>query len=221
MTMSMPSSNRGWAEALRQTLKRVYDPTTRVPVPWLLAGDAALYAQGVVGIEPETIEFRAISPFAAAYFAQLMKIYEAPDTAATIVYRLGGNTSPSDLWRSNVHQRIVAWSIGGRATWLGRWPVAGTTVQVSYVRSVQPDPVAPALKADTVKAHWDGLDVAVVPLTYALAETALKGETEKTHRIMHTLRTAGYNPEELRRALSPLPVEKSSRIMRSLEFSIL
>ncbi len=221
MTMSMPSSNRGWAEALRQTLKRVYDPTTRVPVPWLLAGDAALFLHGVIGIEPEIIEFRAISPFGAAYFAQLMKIYEAPDTAATIVYRLGGNTSPSDIWRSNVHQRIVAWSVGGRATWLGRWPVANINVQVSYVRSVQPDPIGPALKAETKKVRWDGLDVAVVPLTYALADTALRADTEKTQRIMHTLRISGYDPEELRRALSPLPVEKSSRIMRSLEFSIL
>lgn len=220
MTMSMPST-RSWADALRQTLKRVYDPTTRVPVPWLLGGDAALFLQGVVGIEPQSIEFRAISPFAAAYFAQLMKIYEAPDTAATIVYRLGGNASPSELWRSNVHQRIVAWSAGGRATWLGRWPVSNTTVQVSYVRSVQPDPGGFALKAATQKIRWEGMDVAVIPLTYALAEAALRNDTEKTQRIMHTLRTSGYDPEELRRALAPVPLERASRIMRSLEFSIL
>ena len=220
MNINMPSS-RGWADALRHTLKRVYDPTTRVPVPWLLAGDAALFLQGVAGIEPETLEFRAISPFAAAYFAQLMKLYEAPDTAATIVYRLGGNTAPSDIWRSNVHQRVVAWSVGGRATWLGRWPIGHTNVQVSYVRSVHADPVGLSLKAAARKVRWEGMDVAVVPLTFSLAEAALRNDTEKMHRIMHTLRTSGYDVEELRRALSPLPPEKSSRIMRSLEFSIL
>src|SRR5947209_8586230 len=115
MNMNMgiqPNPNRRWAGALRQTLKRVYDPTTRNPVPWLLSGNAALHLQGVP-VEPDTIEFRAISPFAAAYFAQLMRPYEAPDTAATIVYRLGGNMSPSNFWRSNVHQRIVAWSHAG------------------------------------------------------------------------------------------------------------
>lgn len=220
MNMSMPSS-RGWAEALRQTLKRVHDATTRVPVPWLLSGDAALFLQGVPGVEPETLEFRAISPFATAYFAQLMKIFEAPDTAATLVYRLGGNTSPSDLWRSNVHQRVVAWSAGGRATWLGRWPVGDTNVQVSYVRSVQPDPIGLCLKSTAHKARWEGMDVAVVPLPHILADTALRADTEKTQRIMHTLRTTGYDPEELRRALSSLPVEKASRIMRSFEFTIL
>ena len=219
MNTSMPS-NRSWADALRQTLKRVYDPTTRVPVPWLLGGNAAHFLQGV-SVEPEMLEFRAISPFATAYFAQLMKLYEAPDTAATIVYRLGGNTAPSDLWRSNVHQRIVAWSAGGRATWLGRWPVGNTTVQISYVRSVQADPVGLCLKASTRRVRWEGMDVAVVPLTYALAEAALRADTEKTHRIMHSLRTSGYDAEELRRALSPLPLERASRIMRSLEFSIL
>ena len=121
MNNSIPSGRR-CTDALRQTLKRVYDPTTRTPIPWLLTGKAALQIHGVP-IEPDTIEFRAISPFATAYFAQLMKPYEAPDTAATIVYRLGGNTPPSSLWRSNVHQRVVAWSSGGRATWLGRWPL--------------------------------------------------------------------------------------------------
>ncbi len=220
MNVSMPSS-RGWADALRQTLKRVYDPTTRTPVPWLLAGDAALFLQGVSAIEPETLEFRAISPFATAYFAQLMKIYEAPDTAATIVYRLGGNTAPSDLWRSNVHQRVVAWSAGGRATWLGRWPVGNTNVQVSYIRSVHADPVGLCLKAAARKVRWEDMDVAVVPLTYALADAAQRADTEKMHRIMHTLRTTGYDAEELRRALSPLPLERGARIMRSLEFSIL
>ena len=219
MNMSMPSK-RTWADALRQTLKRVYDPTTRVPIPWLLAGDASLALQGV-SIEPDTIEFRAISPFAAAYFAQLMKLYEAPDTAATIVYRLGGNTAPSDLWRSNVHQRIVAWSAGGKATWLGRWPIGETNAQVAYIRSVHADPVSLCIKASAQRVRWEGMDVAVVPLTYSLAEAALRADTDKTPRIMHILRTSGYDAEELRRALSPLPLERAARIMRSLEFSIL
>lgn len=219
MTLNLPP-NRQWAEALRQTLKRVYDPTTRMPIPWLLTGDAALSLYGI-SVEPEHLEFRAISPFAAAYFAQLMKLYEAPDTAATIVYRLGGNTAPSALWRSNVHQRIVAWSAGGRATWLGRWPVGQTEVQVTYLRSVHADPLGLALKAAPHKIRWEDMDVAVAPLPYLLAETALKADHEKTQRIMHTLRISGYDPEELRRALSPLPLEKSSRIIRSLEFSIL
>jgi len=65
------------------------------------------------------------------------------------------------------------------------------------------------------------MDVAVVPLTYALAEAALKSDTDVTQRIMHTLRTSGYDPQELRRALAPLPQEKAARIMRSLEFSII
>jgi hypothetical protein len=219
MNNSIPSGRR-WTDALRQTLKRVYDPTTRTPIPWLLTGKAAMHLQGVP-IEPDAIEFRAISPFATAYFAQLMKPYEAPDTAATIVYRLGGNTPPSSLWRSNVHQRIVAWSSGGRATWLGRWPLDEMDITVTYLRSVQSDPVGLCLRADTYRVRWEGMDVAVVPLTYALAEAALKSDTDVTQRIMHTLRTSGYDAEELHRALAPLPQEKAARITRSLEFSII
>jgi hypothetical protein len=217
--MNVPLSRR-WAEALRLVLKRVYDPTTRVPVPWYLSGDAALHLQGV-SVEPDIIEFRAISPFAAAYFAQLMRPYEAPDTAATIVYRLGGNMAPSESWRSNVHQRIVAWSGGGRATWLGRWPVAGYTVQITYVRSVHADPVGLALKASTRHARFENMDVVVIPLEYALAETVLRSQMELTQRILHAMRTMGHDPAELRRALAPVPQEKASRIQRSLEFNVI
>ena len=218
--MSVPLSRR-WAEALRLVLKRVYDPTTRVPVPWYLSGEASLNLQGV-SIEPDIIEFRAISPFAAAYFAQLMRPYEAPDTAATIVYRLGGNMAPSEIWRSNVHQRIVAWSSGGKATWLGRWPVADTTVQITYVRNIHPDPVGLALRAaSTRRARFENLDVAVIPLEFALAEAALRSQLELTQRILHTLRTTGHDPAELSRALAPVPQEKASRLQRSLEFNVL
>jgi hypothetical protein len=217
--MSVPS-NRRWAEALRLVLKRVYDPTTRVPVPWYLSGNAALNLQGV-SVEPDIIEFRAISPFAAAYFAQLMRPYEAPDTAATIVYRLGGNMAPSESWRSNVHQRIVAWSSGGRATWLGRWPVAGATVQVSYVRNVHPDPTGLALKASTRRVRFENLDVAAIPLEYSLAEAALRSQLEMTQRILHSMRTMGHNPADLRRALALVPQEKASRLERSLEFNVI
>jgi hypothetical protein len=86
---------------------------------------------------------------------------------------------------------------------------------------VHADPVGLCLKAAIRRVRWEGLDVAVVPLPYALADASLRADTEKMHRIMHVLRTTGYDAEELRRALSPLPVEKGSRIMRSLEFSIL
>lgn len=217
--MSVPLSRR-WAEALRLVLKRVYDPTTRIPVPWYLSGDAALNLQGV-NVEPDVIEFRAISPFAAAYFAQLMRPFEAPETAATIVYRLGGNMAPSENWRSNFHQRIVAWSGGGRATWLGRWPVAGFTVQVTYLRSVHADPVGLAFKGELHRARFENMDVAVVPLEYSLAETALRSQLEMTQRILHTMRTMGHDPNELRRALTPVPQEKASRLQRSLDFNVI
>src|SRR6059036_2441654 len=98
-----------WAETLRHTLERVYEPTTRTPVPWLLAGDAALALQGA-DADPASIEFRAISPFAVAYFSAFMKQCEAPANAATIIYKRGDSIPPSEHWRSNVHQRIVAWS---------------------------------------------------------------------------------------------------------------
>src|SRR5437868_5893499 len=101
------AKNGHWTEGLREALRRVYDPTTRVPVPWLLCGDAALALQGVP-VEPYIVEFRAISAVATAYFAQLMRPHEAPIHSAVVVYRRGGNMAPSENWRSNVHQRIVA-----------------------------------------------------------------------------------------------------------------
>ncbi len=217
--MSVPLSRR-WAEALRFTLKRVYDPTTRVPVPWFLSGETALNLQGV-SVEPDLIEFRAISPFAAAYFAQLMRPYEAPDTAATIVYRLGGNMMPSESWRSNVHQRIVAWSGGGRATWLGRWLVAGMTVQVTYMRSIHADPVGIGLKAETRHARLENFDIPVIPLEYSLAEASLRSHLEMTQRILHAMRIMGHNPADLHRALAVIPQEKANRLQRLLEFTII
>jgi hypothetical protein len=220
--MCIPSSRR-WAEALRLTLRRVYDPTTRVPVPWLLSGEAALNLQGV-RVEPQDlVEFRAISPFAAAYFAQLMRPFEAPETAATIVYRRGGNIPPSDNWRSNFHQRVVAWSLGGKATWLGRWVVDDMTVQVSYVRSVHPDPVAMALasKGEPRRVRFENMDVAAVSLEHLLVDAVQRSQTEQSQRIMSVLRAAGYDNHLLRRAAASLPEDKSSRIVRLLEFNVI
>ena len=211
-----------WAESLRHTLRRVYDPTTRTPVPWLLSGDAALALQGV-DVEPDMIEFRAISPFAAAYFAQFMKPYEVPANKATIIYRRGGNVPPSESWHSNVHQRIVAWSHAGRACWFGRWLVDGATVQVSYERSIYSDPVAQAVRpeAEVRRASFEGnLDVAVVPIEFLLAESAATNDTQFTRRILHAMRSCGYSTDLLRSALDLLPSEKASRLTRLLEFSL-
>jgi hypothetical protein len=213
-----------WAEALRAALRRVYDPTTRKPVPWLLAGDAALALHGV-NIEPDLIEFRATSPVAAAYFAQLMRPYELPENVATVIYRRGGNMVPSDSWRSNCHQRVVAWSVGGRATWLGRWNVADLTVQVSHVLGIHADPVALATKqvekSGTRRLHFEGTNVVVVPIEYLLAESGLRNDVHSTHRILHVMRQRGYDPAELEIALRVLPSEKAHRLARLAEFNLI
>ncbi len=216
--MCVPKIGR-WAETLRQTLQRVYEPTTRIPVPWLLCGDAALALQGVQ-IEPESVDFRAISPVATAYFAHFMKPLEGP-IGATIVYRRGGNLAPAESWRSNVHQRIVAWSVGGRATWLGRWHVDGLPVQVSYVQTFHPDPVSKAALAPIRRIAFEGMEVAVVPIEFLLAESALKNETQLTHRILHAMRLSGHSAEELQLALSILPQEKASHLLRLLEIGLI
>src|SRR5829696_306306 len=124
--MCVPRMSR-WTESLRHILHRVYEPTTRTPVPWILSGKAALALQGV-DLDPDVVEFRAISPFAVAYFSAFMKSYEVPANAATVIYRRGGDVPPSEGWRSNVHQRIVAWGYGEHAWWLGRWNVEGLSV---------------------------------------------------------------------------------------------
>lgn len=211
--------NGRWAEALRQTLPRVYDPTTRNPVPWLLAGEAAMAVQGV-NIDPGVIEFRAMSQYAVIYFAQLMKPYEVGPNSATLVYRPGGNATPSDFWRSNIHQRVVAWSVGGKATWLGRWHVGGVTVQVSYVKSRRPDPTAQAVRAHTQRVPFEGSDVAVVSLEYLLADSGLKNNTPATHRILHVLRSRGHDPAILQSALGSIPQEKATRLSRLMEINL-
>lgn len=216
--MCVPKIGR-WAETLRQSLQRVYEPTTRTPIPWLLSGDAALALQGVQ-VEPERIDFRAISPVATAYFAHFMKPLEGP-IGATIVYRRGGNLAPAESWRSNVHQRIVAWSVGGRATWLGRWHVDGQPVQVSYVQTFRPDPVSKAAHAPIKRVPFEGLEVAVVPIEFLLAESTLKNETQLTHRILHAMRTAGHSAEKLQLALDTLPKEKASHLLRLLEIGLI
>ncbi len=206
-------------EALRQTLDRVYDPTTRTPVPWLLSGETAMSLQGV-NIEPGSIEFRAMSQYATGYFAQLMKPYEAGPNTVTLVYRMGGNSAPSDIWRSNVHQRIVAWSVGGRATWLGRWLVDGVTVQISYVRSIKADPTANAVRNHIAHVPFEGLSVPVVPLEFLLAQADLKNNTQLTHRLLHALRARGANPNTLQSALECVPRERASRLSRLLEINL-
>jgi hypothetical protein len=213
------AKNGAWPEGLREVLRRVYDPTTRVPVPWLLSGDAALALQGVT-IEPDTIEFRATSAVATAYFAQFMRPHELPVHRAVVVYRRGSNVAPSEGWRSNIHQRVVAWSVGGKATWLGRWQVDERLVQVSYVRSIHADPTALAFRAPIRRVPFDGMEVAVVPLEFLLAESALRNDTQLTHRILHAMRTRGYSQADLETALGVLPSEKASRLSRLVEFSL-
>ncbi|MDQ6694250.1 MAG: hypothetical protein M3014_07490 [Chloroflexota bacterium] len=208
-----------WNDALRQTLQRVYDPTTRNPVPWLLTGEAAQALQGV-NVEPETLDFRAISQFGCVYFAQFMKPHEAPDNATTIVYRRGGNMAPSDNWRSNVHQRIVAWSVGGRASWLGRWYVDGLPVQVSHVRTVHPDPVGAAVREHLQRVRFGDFDVAVVPIEFMLAESALRGIPQASHRILHALRISGYDAVRMQTALATIPREKAYHLSRLLEIDL-
>ncbi|HUP28517.1 MAG TPA: hypothetical protein VM409_08795 [Chloroflexia bacterium] len=214
------SPNGPWAESLRQTLKRVYDPTTRTPVPWLLSGDSALALQGIYQ-EPDLIEFRATSQFAVVYFSQFMRPYELPANRATVVYRQGGNSAPSDGWRSNVHQKVVAWSGGGKACWLGRWSVGEFTVQVSFARTIHTDPTALAVKSGVARrVRFEGMDVAVIPLEFLLAESAQKGDTQLTHRIMHAMRAQGYSQESLRTALDVISSDKASRLLRLLDLSL-
>lgn len=216
--MCVPMTSR-WAQALKRTLQRVYDPTTRTPVPWFLSGDAALAVQGVP-VDPEIIEFRANSQYAAAYFSQFMKPYEPSANAATIVYRRGGNVAPSEKWRSNLHQRLVAWSSGGRACWLGRWVVDGVTVQVSYLRTIHADPISLVTATAVRRAHFDGKEVPVVPLECMLADSALRSEAPLTHRILHTMRDCGYDPDLLREALDVVPAERALRLMRLLDLNL-
>lgn len=216
--MCLPRTGH-WTVPLRRTLRRVYDPTTRSPVPWLLAGDAALALQGV-NVDPCTLEFRAISPPATAYFSSFMRPYELAASMATVVYSRGSNIAPSRYWRSNMHQRVVAWSGGGRAQWLGRWMVDGIPVQVSYVRSIHPDPVCLALQAPARRTHFEGMEVAVVPLEFLLAEATLHNQTPLVHRILHAARLHGYSEEQLRQALQPLSADKASRLLRLIQIGL-
>lgn len=216
--MCVPKTG-GWADSLRTALSRVYEPTTRQPVPWLLSGDAALALQGV-DIEPDVIEFRAASPFAAAYFSAFMKSYELPANSTTVIYRRGGITPPSESWRSNVHQSLVAWVAGDEAYWYGRWNVQGLSVQVLHARGVENDPIAAMDPGDVTRVHFEGMDIAVVPLEVLLADSALRGQQQVTNRILQALRSSGYRSDTLSRALDLLPFDKASRLMRLLEFRL-
>lgn len=216
--MCVSRSSRA-ADPLRHILGRVYEPTTRQPVPWLLSGDAALALQGV-DIDPQVIEFRAISPYAVAYFSGFMKPYEVPANAATVIYKRGGDVPPSDGWRSNVHQPIVAWSTDLQSGWIGRWNVEGCPAQVVYTRGVQLDPTALTSPQETRRVHFEGMEVAVVPIEFLLAETAMRNRTQETNRILHALRTSGYSVDTLHKALDILPSDKALRILRLLEIRL-
>ena len=213
------SRNVRWADTLRHTLRQVYEPTTRVPVPWLLSGEAALALQGV-DIEPGIIEFRAVSPFAVAYFSGFMKAYEAPANAATVIYRRGGAIPPSDYWCSNVHQRIVAWGHEDQASWLGRWNVDGIAVQVLHTRGVPNDPLANIDQEQISRARFEGMDLPVAPLEYLLAESAARAQQQTTNRILHTLRASGYDAGTLNKALDVVPSDKAFRLLRLLEIHL-
>ncbi len=214
------AKNGAWTEGLREVLNRVYDPTTRLPVPWLLSGEAALALQGVA-VEPATIEFRTTSAVATAYFAQFMRPHELPVHRAVVVYRLGSNIAPSEGWRSNMHQRVVAWSVGGKATWLGRWSVGEHIAQATHVRSIHADPTALAFSAPISRVSFEGMEVAVVPIEYLLAEGALRNDTQLTHRILNVMRTQGYSAANLSAALAVLSTEKANRLSRLVEFSLI
>lgn len=213
------SRNIRWADSLRHTLHKVYEPTTRLPVPWILTGEVGLALQGV-DIDPCLIEFRAISPFAVAYFAGFMKPYEIPTNAATVIYKRGGNITPSENWRSNVHQRIVAWGIDEQATWLGRWNVDGLPVQVLHARGTAQDPLSRMASEDIRTAHFEGMEVVVAPIEFLLADSAMHGQTQTTNRILHSLRTSGYDADILNRALGTLPGDKASHLLRLLEIRL-
>jgi hypothetical protein len=64
------------------------------------------------------------------------------------------------------------------------------------------------------------MEVAVVPLEFLLAESALRNDTQLTHRILHAMRTRGYSRDDLDTALGVLPSEKASRLSRLVEFSL-
>lgn len=96
-------------------------------------------------------------------------------------------------------------------------------MQVSYVRSIYSDPVAQAVRpeAEVRRASFEGgMDVAVVPIEFLLAESAATNDTQFTRRILHAMRSCGYSTDLLRSALDVLPSEKASRLTRLLEFSL-
>jgi hypothetical protein len=208
-----------WTDSLHQALRLVYEPTTRRPIPWLLAGEAALALQGV-DVDPSVIEFRAISPYAVAYFAGFMRLYEVPANAATVIYRHGGDVAPSESWRSNVHQRIVAWSNDVTACWFGRWNVEGFRVEVLHARGSQAGPLSALLPDGVARVRYESMDVAAVPVEFLLAESVARNDTQATNRILHAMRSSGYNPDLLERALDPLPGDKASRLLRLLEIRL-
>jgi hypothetical protein len=65
------------------------------------------------------------------------------------------------------------------------------------------------------------MDVAVVPLEFLLAESAMRNnQTQGTNRILHVLRSSGYDADTLHKALDPLPSDKALRLLRLLEIRL-
>jgi hypothetical protein len=94
-------------------------------------------------------------------------------------------------------------------------------VEASFVRSVHADPTALAFRAPIRRVQFEAMQVAVVPLEFLLAESALRNDTQLTHRILHVMRTRGYSASDLETALSVLPTEKASRLSKLVEFSLI
>ena len=75
--------------------------------------------------------------------------------------------------------------------------------------------------AKTRRASLGGREVAIVPIEYLLAESALCNDTPLTRRILHAMRNSGYDPGVLKAALQVLPSERASHLSRLAEFSLL
>jgi hypothetical protein len=155
-----------------------------------------------------------------AYFAGFLKPYETQANAATVIYRRGGDQAPSPSWRSNVHQPIVAWSANGEASWFGRWAIEGMPVEVLYARAAGAEPVAQVPPEDVRRVYYQGMDVAVAPVEYLLAQSAWHNHQQDSNRILHAMRALGHDPGVMQRALATLSEERATRLLRLLEIRL-
>ena len=119
-----------------------------------------------------------------------------------------------------MHQRIVAWSAGEQSCWFGRWNVDGFPLEVLHAQGVYGDTLS-ALSRDHIRrVYFEGMSVAVAPLEYLLADSVRQNQTPLTNRILHALRSTGYDADILNRALDLLPTEKAFRLQRLLEIRL-